>query len=291
MNDDICNKYLAHNNMVRVVICDVTNMVKNARELHNLSNTATIVLGRTLAMTTIMSSMLDGKNDRLTIQISGDGPIGSIISCGNSNLDIKGYVSNPTIELKTLNGKYNVAKAIGKGILSVVKDIGLKEPYSGKCNLVTSEIAEDFANYYMISEQTPSVVSLGVNLDKNGNVIMAGGYFIQPLPDCDEKIIDILEKSNINIKSVTNMMMDLNNLNEVAKCITSDNRVKKVYSKNPSYVCDCNENRIKKVVLAIGLKEAKNILIKNNGKMDIKCNFCGKSYLYDKTKIEEIFKK
>ena len=170
-NKDRCKKYLAHGNSVRVVNCDVTEMVKKSREIHNLSNTATVALGRTLAITTIMASMLDEKDDRLSIQISGDGPISNIITCGNGNLEIKGYVSNPEIELKNVNGKYNVAGAIGKGILTVIKDIGLKEPYIGKCNLVSSEIAEEFAYYYLKSEQTPSIVSLGVNLDKDGNYV------------------------------------------------------------------------------------------------------------------------
>lgn len=286
---DVCKKYLAHEDSVRVVVCDVTEIVKNARSIHNLSNTATVALGRTVAMTCIMSSMLDEKGDRLTIQISGNGPIGSIITCGNSNLDIKGYVTNPEIELKNVDGKYNVSGAIGQGILTVIKDIGLKEPYIGKCNLVTSEIAEDFANYYMVSEQTPSVVSLGVNLDKEGNVLKAGGYFIQPLPDCQDNVIDILEKANLNIKSVTNIMMDLNDLGEVAKIITGDNNAKEIYSHIPRYLCDCSNQRIENAVLSIGYDEALKTLQDNNGIIEVKCNFCNKVYRFNKESIDSIF--
>lgn len=291
MSTDKCNKYLAYNNSVRVVVCDTTDMIKKAREIHNLSNTATVALGRTLSIGCIMSSMLGEKKDRLTIQISGDGPLGSIIVCGNADLKIKGYVSNPETEFKTVNGKYNISGAIGKGTLSVIKDIGGDVPYIGKCNLTTSEIAEDFASYYAISEQTPSVVSLGVNLDKDGNVLKSGGYLIQPLPDCDDYIIDILEKINLKIKSVTNMMMDLNDLNEVAKCITGDNSVKEVELRTPCYKCDCNDIKISNAILAIGYDEVIKILDENSGKVEITCDFCDKKYLYDKEKIDNIFSK
>lgn len=288
-NIDLCKKYLAHNDSVRVIICDVTNMVKKSRDIHNLSNTSTVALGRTLAMTSIMSSMLDGENDRLSIQISGDGPIGNIIICGNNKLNIKGYVSNPEIEFKNVNGKYNVKGAIGKGILTVIKDIGLREPYIGKCNLTTSEIAEDFAYYYLTSEQTPSIVSLGVNLDKGGNVLKAGGYFIQPLPDCEDKILDILEHANINIKSVTNMIMDLDNLKDVAKLVTSDKNVKEIYSKTPNLLCDCNDIRIKNTIISLGYQEAVNTLEENGGIIEVKCNFCNKKYRFDIDNVNEMF--
>lgn len=288
-NIDLCKKYLAHNDSVRVIICDVTNMVKKSRDIHNLSNTATVALGRTLAMTSIMSSMLDGENDRLSIQISGDGPIGNIITCGDSKLNIKGYVSNPEIELKNVGGKYNVKDAIGKGILTVIKDIGLKEPYIGKCNLTTSEIAEDFAYYYLTSEQTPSIVSLGVNLDKEGNVLKAGGYFIQPLPDCKDEILDILENANINIKSVTNMMMDLENTKDIAKVITSDENVKEIYSRTPNLLCDCNDIRIKNAIISMGYQEAINTLKENGGIIEVKCNFCNKKYRFNIDNVNEMF--
>ena len=290
-NKDICKKYLAHSDSVRVVICDVTNMVKQIRDIHNLSNTATVAMGRTLAITSIMSSLLEEANSRLSIQISGEGPIGNIITCGNNDLEIKGYVSNPTVELKNVNGKYNVAGVIGKGVLTVIKDIGLKEPYIGKCNLLTSEIAEDFAYYYLTSEQTPSIVSLGVNLDKEGNVLKASGYFIQPLPDCSNDIIDILEKANVNIKSVTGMMLDLDNMLDIAKLITSDENVKEIYSKFPKLICDCNDIRIKNAIISMGYGEAINALKENNGIVEVKCSFCNKSYKFDEKDINKLFEK
>ena len=288
---DICKKYLAHNDSVRIVVCDITEMVKDIRKIHNLSNTLTVALGRTLGITCIMSSMLDSKSDRLSIQISGDGPAGNIITCGNYDLEIKGYVTNPEVELKNVNGSYNVKGAIGKGILTVIKDIGLKEPYIGKCNLLSSEIAEDFAYYYLTSEQTPSVVNLGVNLDKDGNVLKAGGYFIQPLPDCEDKVITVLEEANKNIKSVTAMMLDLDNMEDVAKVITADENVKEIYEKEPTLECDCNDTRIKNAVLSMGYEEAKSALNDNNGKIEVKCNFCNKVYKFNEDDIVKLFGK
>ena len=288
---DICKKYLAHDDSVRIVVCDITQIVKDIRKIHNLSNTLTVALGRTLGITCIMSSMLDSKSDRLSIQISGDGPAGNIITCGNYDLEIKGYVTNPEVELKNVNGSYNVKGAIGKGILTVIKDIGLKEPYIGKCNLISSEIAEDFAYYYLTSEQTPSVVNLGVNLDKDGNVLKAGGYFIQPLPDCEDKVITVLEEANKNIKSVTAMMLDLDNMEEVAKVITADNNVKEIYEKEPKLKCDCNDTRIKNAVISMGYEEAKSALNDNNGKIEVKCNFCNKVYKFNEDDIVKLFGK
>lgn len=288
---DICKKFLAHNNKVRIVICDITKIVKEVRKIHNLSNTVTVALGSTLAMTVIMSSMLDEKDNRLSIQISGDGPAGNIITCGNGELKVKGYIANPEVELKNVDGRYNIPGLIGSGILTVTKDIGLKEPYIGKCKLLTSKIAEDFAYYYLVSEQTPSIVSLGVNLDKKGNVLKAGGYFIQPLPECDDNIIDSLENVNKNIKSVTNLMLDLNDTLEVAKFISDDKEVNEVYSNIPKLLCDCNDLRIKNAIMAMGYKEAMDTLKENDGVVELKCNFCNKTYKFYEADIKSIFRK
>ena len=258
--ENILKKYLAYDGMVKVVLVNGTKMVSEARNIHNLSNVTTAALGRTLIMTAIMSSKLKDKDNRITVQIKGDGPIGSIVTCGNSNLDIKGYVSVPDVELPLNDiGKLDVAKAVGKGYLNVIKDIGLKEPYIGYSNLVTSEIAEDFAYYFVTSEQTPCAVALGVNISKENKVDMAAGYIIEPLPDCS----DIIESINMNISSVTGLMMDLDNMDDVAKTITGDNNIVCIEELNPSYKCDCSTSRIDKTIIALGKDEAFKILEEN----------------------------
>lgn len=288
--ENILKKYLAYDGMVKVVLVNGTKMVSEARNIHNLSNVTTAALGRTLIMTAIMSSKLKDKDNKITVQIKGDGPIGSIVTCGNSNLDIKGYVSVPDVELPLNDiGKLDVAKAVGKGYLNVIKDIGLKEPYIGYSNLVTSEIAEDFAYYFVTSEQTPCAVALGVNISKENKVDMAAGYIIEPLPDCSEDIIDIIESINMNISSVTGLMMDLDNMDDVAKTITGDNNIVCIEELNPSYKCDCSTSRIDKTIIALGKDEAFKILEENNNKIEVNCNFCNKTYKYNKEMVEKLF--
>lgn len=288
--ENILKKYLAYDGMVKVVLVNGTKMVSEARNIHNLSNVTTAALGRTLIMTAIMSSKLKDKDNKITVQIKGDGPIGSIVTCGNSNLDIKGYVSVPDVELPLNDiGKLDVAKAVGKGYLNVIKDIGLKEPYIGYSNLVTSEIAEDFAYYFVTSEQTPCAVALGVNISKENKVDMAAGYIIEPLPDCSEDIIDIIESINMNISSVTGLMMDLDNMDDVAKTITGDNNIVCIEELNPSYKCDCSTSRIDKTIIALGKDEAFKILEENNNVVEVNCNFCNKTYKYNKEMVEKLF--
>lgn len=288
--ENILKKYLAYDGMVKVTLMDGTKMVSDARQIHNLSNVATAALGRTLIMTSIMSSKLKDKDSRITVQIKGDGPIGNIVTCGNSSLNIKGYVSIPDIELP-LNkyGKLDVAKAVGKGQLNVIKDIGLKEPYIGYSNLVTSEIAEDFAYYFVTSEQTPCAVALGVNISRENKVDMAAGFIIEPLPDCSEEILDIMESINTNISSITGLMNDLGNMDDVAKTITGDNNIVCIDELNPSYNCDCSNSRIEKTIIALGKEEAFKILNENNNVIEVSCNFCNKIYKYDKEMVEKLF--
>ena len=289
-NNDQLKKYLAHNKQVRVYLLDATYMVSEIRKLHHLSNVVSAGLGRTLMMTTMMSDMLKEKGNRITVQIKGDGPIGSIVICGNYSLQMKGYVTNPNIELP-LNefGKLDVAKAVGKGYLNVIKDVGLKDPYIGATKLISGEIAEDFAYYFATSEQTPCVVSLGVNISKENQVQKAFGYLIEPLPDCEENIIELLETINTNITSVTNLALDLNNMDDIAKTITGDNYLECIDERKPQLLCDCNEERIERTIIALGKKEATEIAKENKGVLEISCNFCHKAYQYSIEKIEQLF--
>lgn len=290
-NKDILKKYLAYEKKVRVFVIDATNMVTKARKIHNLSNVATAALGRTLMATTIMSNMLKEKEHRITVQIKGDGPLKGIVVCGDNSLKMKAYVTNPNVELP-LNEKkkLDVSKAIGKGYLNVIKDIGLKDPYVGYSELISGEIAEDFAYYFVTSEQTPCAVSLGVNISKENTVSKAFGYIIEPLPECDDNIIDILESINSSIDSVTNLAIDLESIDDIAKTITGDNNIECVEQKIPEFKCDCNEKRIERTIIALGEKEAIDIAKKNNDKLEIACNFCNKVYNYDIEKIQKLFK-
>lgn len=289
-NKDILKKYLAHNKMVRVFVLDATNMVSNLRDLHNMTNTATAALGRTLVISCIMASMLKEKDNRITVQIKGDGDIESMVVCGDNSLKMKAYATNPQADApKKANGKLNVSEVVGNGYINIVKDIGIKDPYVGVCKLVSSEIAEDFAYYFATSEQTPTAVFLGVNFSKENKVEKACGYVLEPLPDCDESVITLLENINSNIDSVTNLMLDINDLDEVAKFITGDEEVECIEEKIPTLECDCNIEKIKKTLIALGKEEVLDILKENNGKVELSCHFCNKVYSLGKEDIEELF--
>lgn len=289
-NKDMLKKYLAHDKTVRVFVLDATNMVGKLRELHNMTNTATAALGRTLVISCIMASMLKEKEDRITVQIKGEGEIGNMVVCGNNSLKMKAYATNPQADApKKENGKLDVSKIVGSGYINVVKDIGLKDPYVGVCKLVSSEIAEDFAYYFATSEQTPTAVFLGVNFSKENKVEKACGYVIEPLPDTPANVIDILENINSNISSVTNLMMDIQDMDDVAKTITGDNFVECIEEKEPVLECDCNMEKIKRTLVALGEKEVKRIVSENGGKIELSCDFCNKVYTLKEEEIEKLF--
>ncbi|MEG0074124.1 MAG: Hsp33 family molecular chaperone HslO [Clostridia bacterium] len=286
----ILKKYLTNNDQVVVYLIEATDMVSKVRDMHSLSNVATAALGRSMMATTMLAAMLKEKGQRITTSIKGDGPIGSIVVCANKELDVKGYVANPCVELPLNSvGKLDVAAAVGKGKLNIIKDIGMKEPFCGSCELFTSEIAEDYAYYFYTSEQTPSVVSLGVLIDEHNTVIKAGGYIIQPLPGCDEDTIIKIEEINKQIQSVTYLMLDLEDLNDVVKTITVDNNAREIDSKVPNLNCDCSKERIDKVIVALGKKEAIEHVKEHDG-IEVSCHFCNKVYKYNEQEVEKLFK-
>ena len=287
---DTLRKYLCHNGQVRVFIIDATEMVSDLRDLHNMSNVATAAVGRTLMVSTIMAEKLKNNADRITVQVKGDGPLGNIVVCGDNSLKMKAYASNPQIEVpKKDNGKLDVATIVGKGYLNIIKDIGLKDPYVGVCELVSSEIAEDFAYYFVTSEQTPCAVFLGVNFSKENILQKAAGYIIEPLPDASDEVITLLENINSSIDSVTNLMIDLENIDDVVKTITGDNNIECIEEKTPLLECDCSKERIEKTIIAMGKQEVESILKENNNKIDISCHFCNKIYTLNKSDIDNLF--
>lgn len=290
-NKDTCKKYLACNSNVIAIVIDGTKIVSEAKQIHDMSEIATVVLGETLIATTLMSSMLKEETNKMTVQIKGDGEIGNIIVCSDNSLKVKGYVSNPLAGIfEEKQEELITAKAIGKGYLNIIKDIGLKEPYIGFSNLSSDKIEKDFEYYFKTSEQTESLVKLGVKLDENSNVKIACGYIIQPLPNCEKSIIDNIYKINSEIEDITDSFLDLDNLDELAKKITGDNNIECVYEKEPKYECDCNNDRIERTIIALGKESTMKILEENNNKIEVECHFCNKKYVYNKEMIDKLFK-
>ena len=290
MKDKII-KFLAHNRKISVICADTTNLVEKAKKTHDLSPVVTAAFGRMLTITTIMGSEMKNVKDRLTIQIKGNGPIEMMVATANNFPAVKGYVANPHVDLP-LNefGKLDVGKAVGHtGYINVIKDIGLKDPYIGISPLVSGEIAEDFANYFVNSEQRNSAVVLGVLVDKNG-VKAAGGYLINPMPDATEKEISQVEKAIFKAGTISKMLEEKLSLKEIAERITGDGNIE-IIEKNilPIYECDCSKEHMANGLASIGKEEVQKI-IQTDGNAELVCHFCNKKYQFSKEELEEILK-
>ena len=282
-------KFLAHIDMVKISCVDSTNLVEEARRIHKLNPTPTAALGRLLTMAALMGASMKNENDKLTLQILGDGPIGSLLATSNQKAEVKGYVSEPLAEAEsTKEGKLNVGAVIGKGDLRVIKDIGLKEPYIGMVPLQTGEIAEDFAYYFAFSEQIPSAVALGVLVDKDGSVKRAGGYLLQIMPNTPDEIIKLIEDRIKTSKSITQMLEENMTLEEIATYISDDLDTRVVEEIEPKYKCDCSKERMERALISLGKKELD--VLAQDEKTEIECHFCNKKYVFSKEEIIELEK-
>ena len=287
---DRIQKFLAYNGKVSIISVETTNLVEQARKIHDLSPLSTATLGRCLTMASLMVSAFKGEEDTLTLQIKGNGPIGGITVAADSKQKIRGYVANPQVELPLRkDGKLNVGEAVGKeGLLYVIKDIGLKEPYIGMAKLISGEIAEDFANYYYTSEQKNTAVALGVLVNKNG-VKKAGGFIVSAMPDATDDELFILENRLKEAKPISQMLEENMSLLEIAKDITGDINIKtlKDEEKIPKYECSCNKERMQKALISIG-KEELNQIIEEDKKAEIICHFCNKKYEFNKEELKSL---
>ena len=291
MKDQII-KFLAHNGKISVTCASTTNLVEEARKLHDLSPVSTAVLGRVLTMTALMGCEMKNKTDKLTIQIKGNGPIGKIVAVSDNYPHVKACVTNPRVDIP-LNefGKIDVGGAVGnEGFINVIKDIGLKEPYIGVSPLTSGEIAEDFANYYQTSEQKQTAVALGVLVDKNG-VRASGGYIITPMPDATLEETSIVEQSIFKAGAMSRMLDEQLSLKEIAQKITGDQKVQVIdASIEPLYECGCSKEKFAESLVTLGKKELTE-LIKEDEKAEIVCQFCNKKYNFNKEELEEILNK
>lgn len=290
MKDQII-KFLAHDGKISVVCASTTNLVEEARKLHDLSPVATATMGRILTITALIGADMKNKTDKLTIQIKGNGPIGKIVAVSDNYPHVKACITNPRVDIP-LNefGKIDVGGAVGnKGFINVIKDIGLKEPYIGISPLTSGEIADDFANYFQTSEQKQTAVALGVLVDKNG-VRASGGYIISPMPDATEEQISIVEKSIFEAGAMSKMLDNNLTLKEIAQKVTGDKNAKVVdASIEPVYECECSKEKFSESLITLG-KEQLTELIEEDGKAEIECQFCNKKYNFNKEELEEIRK-
>ena len=288
MKDQII-KFLAYNGKISVACCSTTNLVEEARRLHDLSPLATAAMGRVLTITALIGAEMKNKTDKLTIQIKGNGPIGKIVAVSDNSSHVKACITNPHADLP-LNefGKLDVGGAIAnQGFINVIKDIGLKEPYIGISPLTSGEIAEDFANYFQTSEQKQTAVALGVLVDKDG-VRSSGGYIITPMPDATEEEISKVEQSIFEAGAISKMLDNNLSLKEIAQKVTGDENVQIIdTSIEPEYKCKCNKEKFADGLMTLG-NEQLTELIEEDGKAEIQCQFCNKRYNFNKEELEEI---
>ncbi len=278
----------AGNGQIRAFVGITTNMVEKARSLHETSKVATAALGRTLTATSIMGLMMKNKGDKVSVIIKGGGPIGTILTTSNQKGVVKGYVSNPKVVVPDYeNGKLNVAGAVGtNGVVKVIKDLGLKEPYNGAYPLVSGEIAEDFTHYFALSEQTPSVVALGV-LTSEYEVSCAGGFIVQLMPDATEETISKLEQNISKLDSITNMLKSGKTPEDILNIVLEGLNPNILDKKEVKFECDCSRERIQEALISIGKKSLKEI-IEEDKKAEVGCQFCNTKYNYTEEELKVI---
>ncbi len=281
---DLLNIATAYNDKIRIYACNTTNIVKHAKEIFNLWPTSCAALGRTLTIACIMAEM-EKMDSKITIKIEGDGPIKNIVVVAKKG-EVKGFCYNPGVYLSNNNGKLLVGEAIGNGYLTVIKDYGLKEPFTSTVSLQTGEIGEDFAYYFNQSEQTNTAVALGVLFDKEGNVTDAGGYVIQVMPNCPIDIIEKLEEILKNIKPISTLLNEGKNIKDIIS-ILSPNDYKILAEREINYVCDCSKERFLAGIKTLGNAEI-NELINSKEDISVTCNFCNKTYNFSKDDLKNL---
>lgn len=281
----------AADNQIRAFAATTRDLVEHARTIHNTSPVATAALGRLLTAGAMMGIMMKGEKDLLTLQIKGTGPIGGIIVTANSGGTVKGYVYHPEVMLPASpKGKLDVGGAIGDGMLTVIRDLGLKEPYVGQTNLVTGEIAEDLTYYYVTSEQVPSSVALGVLMNKDNTVRRAGGFIIQLMPFASEEIISKLEENISKLDGITGLLDKDMTPEMILEQLLGDFNLE-ILDKSPTvFECNCSKERVEQAVISIGRKDITE-MINDKEPIEVNCHFCNEHYLFQVEELKSILNK
>ncbi|MCI8464187.1 MAG: Hsp33 family molecular chaperone HslO [Lachnospiraceae bacterium] len=286
---DYVVRAVAADTQVRAFACTARELVESARRAHNTSPVVTAALGRLLSAGAMMGCMLKGEKDILTLQIKGDGPMQGATVTADSRGNVKGYAVIPDVILPANQlGKLDVAGAVGRGSLSVIKDMGLKEPYVGQTLLQTGEIAEDLTYYFAASEQVPSSVGLGVLMEKDNTVRQAGGFIIQLMPFADTAVIDRLEQNLGRIASVTSMLDQGMSPEEMLGTVLEGLSPEITQRTPAAFTCSCSKKRIEKVLVSLGEKELCD-MIEDGQEIEVNCQFCGKNYRFTVEELQALY--
>jgi len=268
-------KGFAFDGQVRLIGVVSTDIVQKALDIHKLSPVGTAALGKLLTAGAIMGSMMKNDDDRLTLMVKGNGPIGNIVVCSDSKAQVKGYVYNPIVDVPLRDdGSLDVGGAVGNsGLLSVIKDIGLKEPQVGSVSLKSGEITDELSEYFSVSEQIPSVIQIGVSVKSDATVSMAGGYLLQLMPGTDLAIIDMIVGRISNMRPVCELLKEGFSIEEVLKAISGDDKITILDEITPDFICDCSRERMERALSTIP-KEEKQKMLDEDGFIEMKCSFC-----------------
>ena len=280
----------AGDGQVRAFAATTGNLVEEARRRHNTSPVATAALGRLLTAGAMMGSMMKNDTDVLTLQIKGDGPLGGITVTADAKANVKGFVENPDAMLPPKNGKLDVGGAVGIGLLNVIKDMGMKEPYVGQTILQTSEIAEDLTYYFATSEQVPSSVGLGVLMNKDNTVHCAGGFIVQVMPFVTDEVLSRLEENIQKISSVTQMLDDGHTPEQMLERVLEGLDIEITDTIPANFSCNCSHERIEKAIISIGKKDIQS-MIDEGKEVEVKCHFCNTAYKFSVEELKAILKR
>ena len=287
-NKDYIVRASLANDSVRAFAISSTHLVAEARERHKTLPVVTAALGRLLSAGAMMGCMMKGDKDIVTVSLKGDGPAGYITVTADSHGHVKGFPGNPNVDIpRKYAGKLDVGAAVGRGLLTVSYDLGLKEPYSGQVEIQTGEVAEDLAYYFTVSEQLPSAVGLGVMVDTDSSVKHAGGFIVQLLPDAPEDVIELLEKKLANLEPVTTMMEQGMTPEEMLLRIFEGVDIEFTERYDVKFYCDCSKEKVKRALAAISDKDLQDI-VNDDEDIEVKCFFCNTAYKFSIADIKDI---
>ncbi len=288
--EDYIVRATAANHQIRAFAIYSKQMVEEARSRHNTSPVATAALGRLMSAGAMMGIMMKGEEELLTLHAKGIGPMKGVSVTADAKGNVKGYVDVPDVIVPAKNGKLDVGGALGDGYLVVIKDLGLKEPYTGRVQLKTGEIGDDLAYYFALSEQTPSSVGLGVLMDKSNHVKQAGGFILQLMPDTQEETIQALEEALGKISSVTELLEAGKSPEQILELLLGDLGLE-IEEKIPTqFYCNCNHDKVEKVIVSLS-KDDLQEMIDDGEPIEVKCHFCNSAYTFSVDELKEILER
>ncbi|MCD8324278.1 MAG: Hsp33 family molecular chaperone HslO [Clostridiales bacterium] len=289
MSMDYIVRAIAADNAIRAFAVTSREIAEEARRRHNTSPVVTAALGRLLSGAVMMGVMMKGEEDLLTLQVRGDGPVRGLTVTADSHGHVKGYPLVPDVMIPPRNGKLDVGGAVGAGQMSVIRDMGLKEPYVGQIQLQTGEIADDLTYYFATSEQIPSSVGLGVLMNRDNTVKQAGGFIIQLMPFADERIIDALEEKLSRISSVTELLEQGHTPETLLESVLGEFGLE-ISEKIPaSFFCNCSKDKIKKALISLGKEDLRELICEGEP-IEVRCDMCNSVYTFETGELEEILR-